>query len=359
MSNIEHIKEEFLKNKSIYISLEKITNGLISTLISNEGLLIHSLTSRSKTEKSLMGKINRPDKNYSSINDLTDIFGLRITTYFSDHVDLISNLIEREFKVDTINSIDKRKAIEPDRFGYMSLHLVVEHSDLRTNLPEYQKFKGIKFEIQIRTILQHAWAEIEHDIGYKSSEQVPINLRRKFSRLSGLLELADDEFLSIRKEIHQYKTDLPETIKSTPEAVSLDIESLESFVRESELISKIEIQFCSVFKSRLVNSDIDMLRGFLSHLNVLGINSIQQLIDVYTERFEIIIPFLKKWLSYDERKTYSKIYKGISLLYICYIIVAERNDDELFAKFINNAPFMNKSTLKSRILDVYADVQKK
>lgn len=359
MSNIEIIREEYIKNKAIYTSLEKITSGLISTLLSNEGLTIHSLTSRCKTEKSLMGKIARPDKNYKSINDLTDIFGLRITTYFSDHVDLISKLIEREFKIDDVNSIDKRKAIEPDRFGYMSLHLVVEHSDLRTNLPEYQKFKGIKFEIQIRTILQHAWTEIEHDIGYKSREQVPINLRRKFSRLSGLLELADEEFLSIRKNISEYKSELKESIKLTPESVSLDLDSLESFVRETELISKIEMQFSSIFECKILEPKRDMLSRFLGYVNMIGINSIQQLIDAYRECEEIIIPFLQKWLTYDgEKRNHDKIHKGISLLYVFYIILAKRNDDEIFNKFINSIQFDSKINIKTKLLDVYSSIQK-
>lgn len=358
MSNIELIREEYIQNKAIYTSLEKITSGLISTLLTNEGLTIHSLTSRCKTEKSLMGKIVRPDKNYNSINDLTDIFGLRITTYFSDHVDLISNLIEREFKIDDLNSIDKRKAIEPDRFGYMSLHLVVEHSDLRTNLPEYHKFKGIKFEIQIRTILQHAWAEIEHDIGYKSREQVPINLRRKFSRLSGLLELADEEFLSIRKNISEYKSELKESIKSMPESVSLDLDSLESFVCETDIISNIEMKFSSVFDCQLLDPKRDMLSRFLGYINIIGINSIQQLIDAYKEHEDIMIPFLQKWLIYDgEKRNHDKIHKGISLLYICYITVAKRNNDFLFDKFIKNIPFESKSNIKTKILDVYSSIK--
>ena len=48
-------------------------------------------------------------------------------------------------------------------------------------------------EIQIRTVMQHAWAEIEHDLGYKSKEDIPDKYRRQFSILAGLIELADDK----------------------------------------------------------------------------------------------------------------------------------------------------------------------
>jgi hypothetical protein len=61
-------------------------------------------------------------------------------------------------------------------------------------LVEYSTHTGVQFEVQIRSTLQHAWAEIEHDRGYKSEVEVARAVRRRFSRLAGLLELADYEF---------------------------------------------------------------------------------------------------------------------------------------------------------------------
>ncbi len=63
--------------------------------------------------------------------------------------------------------------------------MVAEIKDDRIILPEYQKFKDKKFEIQIRTILQHAWAEIEHDRDYKFTGELPINIKRRFRILAG------------------------------------------------------------------------------------------------------------------------------------------------------------------------------
>lgn len=359
MDNVDSIKEEYINDKAIYVSLEKVTNGLISTLISNEGLEIHSITSRCKTESSLTGKISRPEKNYQCLKDLTDIVGLRITTYFSDHVDLISDLIEREFVIDVGNSIDKRKAIEPDRFGYMSLHLVVEHSKTRTVLPEYEKFKGIKFEIQIRTILQHAWAEIEHDIGYKSSAQVPMNLRRRFSRLSGLLELADEEFLGIRNEITNYKHDLIDSIKLTPSSVTLDLDSIESFILSNDLVDNIENEFTLLFGCPLVKTNRETLSRFLLQINSLGINTIEELINSYEECKDYMIPFLELWLPMDDGSIppFDNINRGISLLYVCYITLGLRNDAELFSKFMNSTKITAKLEVKNKIIEIFKDLQ--
>jgi len=94
--------------------------------------------------------------------------------------------------------------MEPDRFGYMSLHYIVYLNDSRSKLPEYIGLTGLKFEIQIRTILQHSWAEIEHELGYKSKNSMPDEIRRLFSILSGTLELIDGEFTNIKNKIADY-----------------------------------------------------------------------------------------------------------------------------------------------------------
>jgi hypothetical protein len=56
------------------------------------------------------------------------------------------------------------------------------------------------FEIQVRSILEHAWAEIEHEIVYKSGIKQPREITRRFASLAGALELLDSEFLALRKE---------------------------------------------------------------------------------------------------------------------------------------------------------------
>jgi ppGpp synthetase/RelA/SpoT-type nucleotidyltranferase len=174
--------------------------SLMQVLLEVEGIQFHSVTGRVKPKADVRKKMQRPDKK-RDINDITDMLGVRIITYFPDEIDAVAKLIEREFTVDPENSIDKRSILDPDRFGYLSLHYVLQVNQERSNLPEYRNYKDIRFELQIRSILQHAWAEIEHDLGYKSEATVPSSIRRRFSRLAGLLELADDEFLRIREEL--------------------------------------------------------------------------------------------------------------------------------------------------------------
>src|SRR5207249_2570243 len=81
-----------------------------------------------------------------------------------------------------------------------SVHYSVRLSDNRSGLPEYARFAELVAEIQVRTIMQHAWAEIEHDIQYKAVETIPSRIRRRFMDLAGLLEIADREFQAIADE---------------------------------------------------------------------------------------------------------------------------------------------------------------
>ena len=148
----------------------------------------------------MLEKIRREGKSYNNpLEEVTDLAGVRIICYFVSDVDKIVPWIKNEFVVDETRSVDKRKSIDPSVFGYASVHLIVELSEARIRLPEYSAFKDMKCEVQIRTILQHSWAEIEHDIVYKASEDIPFELRRRFASLAGLLEIADREFESLNK----------------------------------------------------------------------------------------------------------------------------------------------------------------
>src|SRR5207302_1083445 len=90
--------------------------------------LIHSMSGRVKNRKSLEGKLLRPEKQYAQLVDITDIVGVRIITHYGRDVDRIAEIVRREFLIDEKNSVDKRDLLDPDRFGYLSLHLIASLS---------------------------------------------------------------------------------------------------------------------------------------------------------------------------------------------------------------------------------------
>jgi len=182
---------------------------LIPALLAENGVSVHSVNARVKSRSSFGGKVVREGKCYSSLEQITDLTGVRIITYFEQDVARVSEIVEREFTIDIENSTDKRKVLESDRFGYLSVHYVLSLGEARCAQAAYRRFAGLKAEVQIRSILQHSWAEIEHDLGYKSQSSVPDALRRRFARLAGLLELADEEFNKIRSDAAEYREDRP------------------------------------------------------------------------------------------------------------------------------------------------------
>jgi hypothetical protein len=114
-------------------------------------------------------------------------------------------MLADEFEV--IERSDKSEILlDEDRFGYQSVHYLVRIGARRCSFAEYARFDGASAEIQVRTILQHAWAEIEHDIQYKSSAAIPTAIHRRFTSLAGLLEMADREFQAIQDEDRRLRT---------------------------------------------------------------------------------------------------------------------------------------------------------
>jgi putative GTP pyrophosphokinase len=188
---------EFKENKELFDSFRERIVNLLKDLLSNSKIVTHQINSRTKTFDSLSNKIINKGK-YTDLNDITDIVGIRIITYLDSDVDQVEQLVRKEFEIDNHNSIDKR-LLQTNEFGYRSLHLVGLLETSRLKLTEYERYKGLKFEIQIRSILQHAWAEIEHDLGYKGKSSIPDSYIRSFNRLSALLETADIEFDRLKK----------------------------------------------------------------------------------------------------------------------------------------------------------------
>jgi putative GTP pyrophosphokinase len=129
---------------------------------------------------------------------ITDLAAARVITFFPKSARRVEEIIQAEFRV--LERADKAELLGDDRLGYQSVHYLVRLSPERLKLPEYQRFAELTCEIQVRTVLQHAWAEIEHDIQYKSVLTIPREVKRRFVALAGLLELADREFQAIQDE---------------------------------------------------------------------------------------------------------------------------------------------------------------
>ena len=306
----------------------------IKNIIKSQSINVHEIIGRVKTVESLEGKVKR--KNYSNLAEITDLCGIRIITYFSDDVDKIAELISQEFEVDLENTIDKRKSEDPTKFGYVSLHYVVGLREENTSPTLYGRFKNIKLEIQIRTVMQHAWAEIEHDLGYKSKEDIPDQYRRQFSRLAGLIELADDNFLQLKNSINNYEQEIREKLPTSKKELPIDSSTLMTYVTEDQNY----IELLNMIKLSVVNIDFNIDSSFLStvvqRVKKLGLKTIGD-IDGLLERYKDI--FLRIWAIEMNIMHYTGILSLTPLLRITRVLESiNRIDisDEEFIKISEN-----------------------
>lgn len=202
---------------------------------------IHSIEARAKELDSFVKKAIKPFDSDSSrprypdpLKQITDMAGIRVITFFPRTLSAVDECIQSEF--DVLEKKDKaEELIETERFGYQSIHYLVRLKPTRTILPEYHRFEDFVAEIQLRTILQHAWAEMEHDIQYKSVSAIPPFIRRRFMSLAGMLEIADREFQTIQDEDEKHRTEVRNTIeRDLEEVVDLRpvVAELEARIRE-------------------------------------------------------------------------------------------------------------------------------
>jgi ppGpp synthetase/RelA/SpoT-type nucleotidyltranferase len=203
--------EAYTKVRPQYERYANILKDLIFKCLQHADIKYHSIEARAKSIESFGEKASKPSDDNSNepqyknaIEEITDKAGVRIIAFFPKNIEEIDNLLSREFFV--IEKSNKNDLLEKEeKFGYQSVHYLVKLPESRENLPEYSDYKGLISEIQVRTILQHAWAEIEHDIEYKNSVVIPKSIKRRFLILAGLIELADREFQSIQNENEDLK----------------------------------------------------------------------------------------------------------------------------------------------------------
>ena len=246
----ELLLEQFRQKRPLLERVEQHACQLLTAALHEAGVELNAIEHRVKTEHSLAGKLELKGEKYASVTDVTDLVGIRIITFYTDDVDKVAVIVKQLFNVDWQNSVDKRKVHQLNSFGYLSLHYICS---LRTDDAE---MAAVKFEIQMRTALQHVWSAIEHDIGYKGAVKLPPELRRQFSRLAGMLELADDEFSRLRTTMSDYRRQVQALVKSGHlDDVPLSTDSFRSFL-EMKPFDRLNRRIASVNQAELFHTSM-------------------------------------------------------------------------------------------------------
>ena len=167
--------------------------AVIGGILDEAGINYLTIDGRAKGIASFAEKATRSESGKAlyvdPLTDIGDQLGVRVITYVRDDVEAVAALLAEQLPVLDDRDFGELTASQ-GRFGYASRHLQVE-------------IEGRVVQVQLRTVLQHAWAEFEHDIRYKGT--VPVEhaseFDRRFTLAAGLLELADQEFSAIRERL--------------------------------------------------------------------------------------------------------------------------------------------------------------
>ena len=204
---------------------------------------------RIKSVESITDKIERKRQKKTEwtvgqiFDSLTDLVGARVVFTTAEEAKKAGDFINIHFHVDDFSSGDKAEINGDTVFGYLSIHHIVilkgdffknrEHRtalgfDERTLKRYEQIFSAapLRVEIQIRSLLQHAWAEVAHNAIYKPGNMVvPQESRRRLNSIAAVLEHADnsindfmylfnaqsgsdaDKYLRIARELKNKKID--------------------------------------------------------------------------------------------------------------------------------------------------------
>lgn len=291
----EEIASWYDSHCQLYGGYAQCIRTLLETLIKGRSLPYHSITCRAKERQSFLNKVEH--KPYTSCEQITDFAGIRVIAYTTFDVKCICDLIVSEFQCDREHSVDKSCEMQEDQVGYLSVHYIVSLNHSREDLAEYTHYKGLKCEIQVRTLLQHAWAEIEHDRNYKFGGVLPKDIRRRFYLVAGTLELMDQEFQNLSDAIDKYAQKVTENTQQGNLDIPIDSISLAEFMRQ---------RFPD---SQPGQSLADGKSEIIEELHGMGIQTLAQLDTLLSPQF------IKKLKSHDLLRTHLGILRDAMIIH--------------------------------------------
>ena len=293
----------FLESQPRYQKLCEVAY-IIERAVKKKGIEFASITFRPKKLASFCEKVVR--KSYKKpFEQTTDLAGVRIVYLYATDCKRLESFIENEFMV--VEKVDKIDKDDAERFGYGALHYLVKLKKKSSGV-RYEDLKDLICEIQVRTILQDAWAIVAHHLNYKEESDVPVELRRKLNALSGLFETADSQFDLLKKDRVEYKKQVGQLIRTD------SADALQHDINLDNLTAYLANRFPG--RQQAESSDI---AEFLGELKRFGYVKLKQLEDVISHASQAAVEFEKKYppavKSYEE-----PIYNQVGISRTCLSI---------------------------------------
>jgi ppGpp synthetase/RelA/SpoT-type nucleotidyltranferase len=307
-NKIEEAVEWYDANYSLCRRLAARVKNITEEILKQNKINYHSITFRAKSVERYREKASK-EKYKDPRSEITDMAGIRVITYLDSEAKEVERIIRSTFDIIPELSKDKTQELGTDRVGYRSIHCVGNLGKERLALPENQKFSGLVFEVQIRTLLQHAWAEFEHDRNYKFKGVLPDDIKRRFALLAGNLEFIDQAFESISVSIDDYTREVEKKTAEGDLSTEITSASLKVYLDKKlgKLVPRSSEQFIHT--------------NTIEELSIMGIKTLEELDKAipkdFVERnvqfcsFETYGAFLINVMIIRDAKTYfEKAWRG-------------------------------------------------
>jgi putative GTP pyrophosphokinase len=294
-----------------------------------------SVDKRVKTIKGALEKIAR--KEYSDPpTELTDLSGIRVITFLEQQVSQISAVIRELFEIDEKNSRDRSEVLGDDTVGYRSTHFVCALGKKRDGLPEYESLGNLKFEIQVRTVLQHAWAELAHDRSFKFGVALPTKIQRKLNLCAGILEVTDSAFDEISKEIDAYQALIKKQNVDQISALEINAISLEKLL--AELATELGIK---ISENVMADAYVEMAKFGIKTIGDLKALATPEFIKNHKSIFKnssTATGIVRRLMIYSDLDRYLALSpKFQNLIPTTYDLLAKKYDEAHLKKSLKNA----------------------
>ncbi|TIV64744.1 MAG: hypothetical protein E5V86_14370 [Mesorhizobium sp.] len=338
-ASIEELDIEYAKRYSLYQSLTTNVENLIRTLLESADIEVLRIETRTKSLDSFSSKIRREGKDgkYKKLGDITDLSGIRVIWYCMEDVNRICEIIYNNFHIDKKNSTDKRKTNAPDQFGYLSVHYIVSHDARRKNLPENKQFTGMKAEIQIRTVLQHAWAVLDRRFRYNSPDEIPLAVKRKLFRIGAQLEGADEDLSDVEAKLKALRENYEKVFAAGAYKEEINRDSIAVFIDKSAAALAIVgdarasgIQAYEPVRRDVLERSVLLLVRMLKSMRLDSVDDLNQLLQKLQPR---ALDIFKEYMNYRSNKPLTISNYGVIRLILCF------SDGDLGVRARNNSGF--------------------
>lgn len=358
-TSVDRILSQFDEKGGVYADFLSRVMALTTEFIDAEGLVVYSVEGRVMTREQLQDRLLEEKAESGRIEEVKDAVRIRIVTFFLGEMDALSRIICREFKVLPSPECSQPQLGDPERLGnlYSRCHLA-SLPDNRLELIEYKRFSECLVTFEIRTVLQHAWAEHNLRLGFRSRETLPAAIGRNHDRVAWLFSLADDELNGIMKHVFSmevpaeaWEERLEEVLetnllaKAEPAAIPpvrtpLCREAFEKFILSDLRIREQDRMIADHYDTRLIFKE-GSIATLLQALALLELDDLEGLKEGLIQRKLLLLPIAKMLLGDKADRTYDHISRGFPILALCFATVCQTGNTVAVHRFLEKFPLEN------------------